>query len=114
MIRVLPNSQKVNSGNWEVEELLQDGYALRQQMVKVEHRDPVRHLGDERDCLPYGRCAVVSHQTTGSWGHKVVLVDCPHEPSKKQVLRDCGGIKLPINDANNHLQTGMGFSDGVG
>ena len=78
---VFPNYRDVNSINWEVEELPQQGQVVLTKMAEVEHCEPVRPLSGRRACLPYGRCDA-SLVERPAWGEHTVVVprgfsECP-------------------------------------
>ena len=106
---VLPNWRDINSTNWEVEELRQEGQDVLTQMAEVEHCEPVRPLGGGKAFLPYGRCddSLVEQPV---WGvHTVVAVEVPHEPSKYPIVSGRTGSELPVEGLCNRLRAGEGF-----
>ena len=52
----LPDCRNINSGDREVEELRQEGQAMRTKMAEVKHGEPIRPLGGGGARLSDGRC----------------------------------------------------------
>ena len=78
----LRDCSDVNSGDREVEELRQEGQAMRTKMAEGKHGKPIRPLGCGGARLPNSRCDAPLVEGI----HSVVVVDVPHEPSDGQVL----------------------------
>ena len=78
MTEFFPNCWDVDYGNWEVEELRQEGQSVLPQMEELEHGEPISPQGGGRARLPNGRCDA-SHVERPKWGvQRVVAVDFPH------------------------------------
>ena len=107
---VLSNCRNVNSGNRETEDLRQVDQAVLTKMAKVEHGEPVRHLGGGRARIPSCCCDVSLVEPPVRRVHTMVVVEVSHEPSECLIVLGRTDSKLPVGGLYNRLRAGVDFS----
>ena len=99
---VLPNCRDVNSGNWEVEELHQEGKLCSPRWRRWSKVSPSGNWGGGRSRLPNSRCDAC-HVKRPVWGvHETV--NLPHLPSESPTVLDWIGNELPVEGLCNPFE----------
>ena len=105
---VLPNCRDINSSNWKVEELRQQGQNVHTKMAEVEQGEPIRPLGGGRARLPYGHCNASLVERPARGVHAMVAVEVPHELFECPIVLGRTGSKLPFEGLCNRFWARVG------
>ena len=104
---VLPNCRGVDSGNWEVKELRQEGQPVLPQMAEVENSEPIRRQGGGGARLPFAAATPISSNglyecPLGGGGRIVTLVNhsVPHRVPNGDILPNNAMAEVLAVEAN--------------